>query len=56
MPEKTFDQWMSEVNEQLLRMMEVDYRDLPDCPYHDWFDDGWSPDGAAEEAIDRAMD
>lgn len=52
---KTFDQWMKEVA-LAVRAAGLDVRDLPDCPYHDWYDDRVSPKAAAKRAIKNAMD
>ena len=52
---KTFDQWMAAVN-AALKSEGLDVRDLPDCPYHDWYDDGVNPKAAARRAIKNARE
>ena len=52
---KTFDQWMKDVA-TALRAEGLDLRDLPDCPYHDWYEDRVSAKSAAKRAIKNAME
>ena len=47
----TFTSWMAEVDAALEAKCMMDSRDLADCPYHDWYDDGVRPRAAATRAI-----
>jgi len=50
-PDNKFKEWMAKVNLLLEKKTGMDSNDLPDCPYHDWFDVGMSVGGAARQAI-----
>ena len=50
MEKLTFERWMERVNE-ILAQDGLDYRDLPDCPYHQWYEDGMRPATAATKAL-----
>jgi hypothetical protein len=47
----TFDQWLAKVNDALKKKIGLDYRFLPDQPYHDWFDQGLKPHHAANRIV-----
>jgi len=46
-----FDKWLEDMNVILKRNSGVDYRDLEDKPYRDWYDDGVTPSRAARRAL-----
>ena len=50
---QSFQQWFSSVNDFVSAQLGVDVRDLPDRPYHDWYDDGISPREAARMVVDE---
>jgi hypothetical protein len=50
----TFDVWMSEVDAALVRKIGVSSSDLPDFCYRDAYDEGFTPEEAADEAIEAA--
>lgn len=52
----TFKQWLAKVNEQVRARAGCSIRDLPDCPFRDWYEDGVTPVVAGERAISRAWD
>lgn len=56
MAKKTFEVWFAEVNKKLRAATGLDARDLPDCPYYDWYDDGVTPANAAKRALRSAME
>lgn len=56
MPKKTFEQWMNEVDYAVEQEVGCDTRDLPDCCYRDWYDEGATPLQAAKRAIKRAKE
>jgi hypothetical protein len=56
MPKKTFDQWMKEVDAELVRRCGMGYLDLPDVSYRQWWEDGVSVKGAASRAIKAAKE
>ena len=51
----TFEQWMAEVDDVLVRKVGVSSADLPDVPYRDFYDVGSTAEEAAEEAIENSM-
>ena len=51
---KCFKEWMWEVNDNIERVAGLSYKDIPDYPYHDMFDDGYDPRDAAMEALNAA--
>lgn len=53
---KTFDEWMKEVDNILARTVGLTSLDLPDCPYHDWYEDGVTPRSAAARVKKGAME
>jgi hypothetical protein len=50
----TFDQWMEQVDAALVRKVGVCSADLPDFCYADMYEAGYSPETAADEAIEAA--
>lgn len=51
---KTFKAWMQAVDEAIIASVGLGYMDLPDCCFHDWFDDGYTVREAARLAIKNA--
>lgn len=49
-----FDAWMRKVDQQIQRLSGVSYMDLPDAPYHSWYDQGMRPNTAARKALKSA--
>lgn len=57
MPQKlTFDAWMKLVDSLIQRKCGMSAYDLPDCAYHDWYDDGKSAASAAAKAVKLAKE
>lgn len=46
-----FDQWMTAVDDALVRFLGLSSADLPDCPYALWHESGESPRRAATKAV-----
>lgn len=53
MPEDTFESWLEKVNTVLFRLVGLGHEDIEDQPWWDWWDDGYSPYSAAQEAIEN---
>ena len=51
-PKQTFAQWKIEVNAHVMARAGLFADDLPDMPYYDWFEDGCSPQEAAEMVLE----
>ena len=51
---QTFVQWKARVNACVIARAGVCTDDLPDVPYYDWFEDGISPQEAAEMALEES--
>lgn len=51
----SFDDWMAQVDHELINRCGLSSHDLPDTYYYDMYDDGVSPKEAAEEAYDHAF-
>lgn len=51
---KDFKTWIREVDRELERKVMMGSRDLPDAPYRRYFNNGYSPKEAAQEALDFA--
>ncbi len=51
----TFEKWMAEVDDCLVRKVGVSSADLPDVCYRDLFDQGVTAEEAADEAIENSM-
>lgn len=47
----TFEQWMAQVDRQVRNMAGIAALDLPDQPWHDWYDDETPPITAAVSAL-----
>lgn len=54
--DKSFDQWMAEIDQYVTRRVGCSVYDLPDCCYRDWYDDGDSARTAAAAAIRAARE
>lgn len=50
----TFTEWMILVNDKIDQRIGCEADDLPDCPYHDWYDQDIPPVVAASRAIRNA--
>jgi hypothetical protein len=50
----SFAVWMAQVDSILDEKTGLSYRDLPDCCYMDWYEDGVSPRSAACRAMRAA--
>ena len=53
---KTFEVWIKEVDAHIVKKVGLYHDDLPDCLYHDWYEDGVSPSSAASRAIRSAKE
>lgn len=53
---KTFEQWLKEVDAELVKRVYMTHMDLPDCSYRDWYDSRVTPKGAASRAIKAAKE
>jgi hypothetical protein len=53
---KNFENWMRAADEACAKKTGLSIHDLPDCPYHDWYEDGYTPAQAASKAIRYARD
>lgn len=51
MAEKSFAEWMRAVDAALVAKCGMDSRDLADCSYFDWYEDGMSAKAAANKAV-----
>lgn len=51
--QREFDEWMEEVSDEVIRISGLSAYDLADMPYADWFNDGMTPDEAANLALDN---
>jgi hypothetical protein len=49
----TFERWMKMVDEWLVRFFGAGHMDLPDAPWHDWYDSGMEPEDAFHEYEDE---
>lgn len=50
----TFEEWKRVVNALVESKMNFHADDLPDCPYHEWYESGMAPKVAANKAIRNA--
>ena len=48
---RTFESWLDKVNAHLRQTMGLSYKDLPDQPYRDWFENKVPPKQAAKRAL-----
>lgn len=53
--EMTFDDWMAEVDHELIVRCGMASDDLPDYHYHDMYDEDAAPKVAAEESFMHAF-
>jgi hypothetical protein len=51
----SFDSWMARVDEAIVRRVGVCSSDLPDFTYRDLYDQGVTPEEAADAAIENAV-
>jgi hypothetical protein len=51
----TFEEWMDEVNIEIVAQAGVRALDLPDAEYRVWFDEGISPQETAELVLERGI-
>lgn len=51
---KTFEQWMDDVNAELLSQMGLTSDDLPDYTYYDAYTDGMAICDVVEEVMENA--
>ena len=49
----TFEQWMRQVDDLTWQQAGCGTNDLPNASYRDWYEDGLSPDEAAERAVEE---
>ena len=49
--EMTFAQWMRAVDEAVQATAGLSVHDLADQPFRDWYEDGLTPQEAAEETL-----
>lgn len=54
MKKKTFEEWFKEVDREVQSRVGLSVRDLEDCPYRDWYDNGKTVKGAATAALKNA--
>lgn len=47
----TFDDWRKSLDLAFLAATGLDLRDMPDCPFSDWYEDGLGPEDAVELAL-----
>ena len=51
-----FALWMDEVTWEVEALCGLPPSDLPDCPYHDWYDAGMTPRETAEDVLQRCLE
>lgn len=54
MPKQTFEEWMKQVDVELLAQCHLASGDLPDWRYYDDYEDGVTPKRSAKRAIKYA--
>ena len=48
----SFIEWMRDVDRKIISLTSgISLLDLPDYPYQDWYEDGYSPTNAADEVL-----
>lgn len=47
----SFEDWMRQVDREMIRVSGIGHMDIGDQLWHDWYDDGISPKEAAEDAL-----
>lgn len=50
---QSFKEWMKAVDRELIKTCGIDSRDLADCDYPGWYEDGIDPEEAAEMVLER---
>ena len=53
MAKQSFQAWLDKVSNVIQRETGLGVFDLADQPYHDWYDDGYTPREAASEALEN---
>lgn len=51
----TYDAWFKKACMCAAMLYNISLYDINDYPYHDWYNDGTSPKGAAMRAVKMAM-
>ena len=54
MSELSFAEWMNRVDTAVSNMAFLSVYDLPDQPFRDWHEAGYSPNEAAMETLENA--
>jgi hypothetical protein len=49
----TFEQWFKKAEAHAAGLIMLSLHDLADQPYRDWFEAGYTPQEAAEEALEN---
>lgn len=49
----TFQEWLAEVDLEIAALCGLSHADLADQCWHDWYDDGMSPQVAAELCLEE---
>lgn len=49
----SFDEWLKEVDKEVIRLSGVSYQDLADQTWWDWWNDGYGAKEAAREALEN---
>lgn len=52
---RTFEQWLKEVNDLLIKTIGIGIDDLPDCSYYDWYESGKAPKSAAKSVLKNSL-
>lgn len=55
MQEQNFDKWMEKLESLFENMFGFSIYDLPDQPFHSWFDNGLSVGEAIKEIVSEEM-
>lgn len=48
-----FEAWLNALDEICQTEMGISYKDLPDQHFHDWFDDGLTPEDAYYQLMEN---
>jgi hypothetical protein len=48
-----FEAWLLELDDICHNEMGISYKDLPDQPFRDWFNDGFTPEDAYYQMIEN---
>ena len=54
MARKSFEDWMKEVDKELVELCGLTHDVIDDSPYHDWYDQGMRAKTAAKKAFKNA--